>query len=269
MKYEIGFIGAGNMGGALLAAAAKKIGGEKIAVYDKDEKKLSETCAALGCTALGSAGDIAKSCGIIMLGVKPNIIGSVAKEIAPVLAERKDNFTVVTMAAGVTIETLRSFFGEEFPIIRIMPNMPVFAGEGMILYCSSSNVPETDVSAFLEVFSEAGRFDKLDEKLIDAGTGVSGCGPAFAFMFIEALADGGVSLGLPRDAALTYAAQMLLGSAKMYLDTLEHPESLKDKVCSPGGTTIQGVRALEKGGFRSALFEAVVATYEKNSSLLK
>ena len=267
MKYEIGFIGAGNMGGALLTAAAKTVKPEKIAVYEKDAARGEKVREETGCALLSGAGEAAKSCKYIVIAVKPHIVASVLKEMAPVLRARKDKFTIVTIAAGVSIESIQTGLSEDYPIIRIMPNIPVTVGEGMILYCGSEGVTDEMFSDFIEKFKAAGRFDKIDEKLIDAGSGVSGCGPAFAYMFIEALADGGVACGLSRQAAIEYAAQMLMGSAKMVLESGEHPELLKDKVCSPGGTTIQGVRALEKGGFRSAVVEAVIAAYEKNSSL--
>ena len=269
MKYEIGFIGAGNMGGALLKAASKTVAPDKIAVYEKDARKAESVKAELGCAVLDSVSELAKACGYIVIAVKPNIVASVAKEMAPVLRERRDSFTVVSIAAGVSVEMVRSYLGEDFPVIRIMPNTPVAVGEGMVLFCGSENVTDEMFSDFTDKFRAAGRFDRIDEKLIDAGSGVSGCGPAYAYMFIEALADGGVACGLSRQAAIQYAAQMVLGSAKMVLESGEHPEVLKDMVCSPGGTTIQGVRALEKGGFRSAVIEAVIASYEKNFHLVK
>ena len=268
MKYELGFIGAGNMGGALLEAAAKTAGPGKIAVYDKDGAKAASMAEKTKSEAVSSAKDIAENCGYIVLAVKPNIMASVLDEIAPVIKTRKDDFTVVTIATGITIAEIQEKLGG-VPVIRIMPNTPALVGEGMIVYCGSEQVEKKAMDGFLTVFAKAGRFDKIEERLIDAASGIQGCGPAFAYMFIEALADGGVSCGLPRAAAIEYAAQMLLGSAKMVLETGDHPELLKDRVCSPGGTTIQGVRALEKGGFRSAVFEAVVAAVEKNGSIVK
>ena len=268
MKYELGFIGAGNMGGALLEAAAKTVEPGKIAIYDKDTAKAGTMAEKTGGSPVPSAGDVAKSCDYIVLAVKPNIMASVLNEIAPVIRDRKDSFTVVTIATGITIAEIQNVLGS-VPVIRIMPNTPALVGEGMIVYCGSQQVEEKAMEQFLTMFSKAGRFDKIEERLIDAASGIQGCGPAFAYMFIEALADGGVSCGLPRAAAIEYAAQMLLGSAKMVLETGDHPELLKDRVCSPGGTTIQGVRALEKGGFRSAVFEAVIAAVEKNGSISK
>ena len=186
----------------------------------------------------------------------------VLEEIAPVLRHRTDRFVLVTMAAGLTMETIQEMAGGHYPVIRLMPNTPAAIGKGMILYCSMKTHLDEMVT-FLHMMKEAGRFDELPENLIDAGSAVAGCGPAFAYMMIEALADGGVACGLPRTKAIEYAAQMLAGSAEMVLKTGEHPGALKDAVCSPAGSTIQGVRALEERGFRSSLFEAVAAAYEK------
>ena len=148
-----------------------------------------------------------------------------------------------------------------------MPNTPAAIGEGMILYACGEGVAKTEEKVFLDAMAGAGRFSPLPEKLIDAGSAVSGCGPAFVDLFIEALADGGVACGLPRAAAQEYAAQMVLGSARLLLESGKHPGALKDAVCSPGGTTIQGVRTLEEAGFRGAVMDAVIAAYEKNFDL--
>ena len=267
MLYTLGFIGAGNMGGALVSACAKTAGGKNIAVFDKDQAKVSAFSESLGCFGAADAAEAAGKSRYIVLAVKPHLVEGVCREIAPVLKKRGGGFTVITIAAGVSISEIESYLGADMSVMRIMPNTPAFVGGGMILCCGNGNVSEAEFSEFRSLFSEAGRLDKIDENLIDAAACVSGCGPAFAYMFINALADGGVSCGLPRAAAIEYAAQMLLGSAKMVLESGDHPEKLKDNVCSPGGTTIQGVRALEAGGFRSSVFEAVVAAYEKTAEL--
>jgi len=164
---------------------------------------------------------------------------------------------------------IRRMAGAEYPIIRIMPNTPVSVGEGMILYDHTDNVPAEAVKVFCEMMRFAGRLDPLPEKLIDAGSAVSGCGPAFACLFLEALADGGVACGLPRDKAMEYATQMLLGTAKLALESGRHPGELKDAVCSPGGSTIAGVRALEQGSFRAAAMNAVEAAFVRTKELGK
>ena len=151
-------------------------------------------------------------------------------------------------------------------MIRVMPNTPAAIGEGVLQFCGLGTTEE-DMASFRNLMAPAGLVDQVPEGLIDAASCVSGCGPAFAYLFLEALADGGVACGLPRDKALAYAAQMLAGSARMVLETGAHPGALKDAVCSPGGSTIQGVRALEKGGLRAAAMDAVLTAYEKTQEL--
>jgi pyrroline-5-carboxylate reductase len=173
------------------------------------------------------------------------------------------------MAAGVAMADIRGMVGADYPIIRIMPNTPVAVGQGMVLYDHTENVSEEALAAFRDFMGFAGRLDPLPEKLIDAGSAVSGCGPAFACLFMEALADGGVACGLPRAKAMEYAAQMLLGTAALALESGQHPGQLKDAVCSPGGSTIAGVRALEQGGFRAAAMNAVEEAYYRTLELGK
>jgi len=266
MNTVFGFIGTGNMGGALARAAAKKLTGENLLLANRSAEKAERLAEELSCAAVSST-HVAEKAGYIFLGVKPQMMADMLAGIAPVLAARKDRFVLVSMAASLSIEKICAMAGGEYPLIRIMPNTPSAIGEGMILYSCSAAVTEAEEAEFLDLMSGAGRFSKLPEHLIDAGSAVSGCGPAFVDLFIEALADGGVACGLPRAAALEYAAQMVMGSAKLVLDSGKHPAELKDAVCSPGGTTIQGVRALEAGAFRSAVFEAVVAAYEKTLAL--
>jgi pyrroline-5-carboxylate reductase len=178
------------------------------------------------------------------------------------LAERTDRFVLVTMAAGLTCQRIQELAGGDYPVIRLMPNTPASIGQGMIQFCSLG-ADEEEVERIKTVLAPAGRLDPIPEQLIDAASAVSGCGPAYAYLFLEALADGGVACGLPRDKALTYAAQMLSGAAQMVLTGGQHPGALKDAVCSPGGTTIQGVRTLEERGFRAAAMDAVIAAYDK------
>lgn len=263
---EAVFIGTGNMGGALARAAAKKVGGGELLLANRTPAKAQALAEELGGKAVSNT-EAAAEGRFIFLGVKPQMMAEMLAEIAPVLARRDDGFTLVTMAAGLSIDRIRALAGGNYPVIRIMPNTPAAIGEGMILYCRSENTDQETLDRFLELMSAAGRLSPVPEKLIDAGSVVSGCGPAFVDMFIEALADGGVACGLPRKDALEYAAQMVMGSAKLLLESGKHPGELKDAVCSPGGTTIQGVRALEKNGFRGAVIEAVIAAYEKNEEL--
>lgn len=267
-EYKIGFIGAGNMGGTLAAAACRGTEPCKVLLSDHFPEKAAALAEKLGCRT-GDNDGVAGKCGYIFLAVKPQMLAEVAAGIAPALKARQDRFVIVTMAAGTSISDVTKMLGMDCPVIRIMPNTPAFLGAGMILYDANSLVTGGEIADFLNFMSGAGVFDRLDEGLIDAGSAVSGCGPAYVYMFIEALADGGVQCGLPRDKAQKYAAQMVLGSAKMVLESGSHPGALKDAVCSPGGTTIVGVHALEDGGFRSLAMDAVTAAYEKTLELGK
>ena len=262
---KIGFIGTGNMGGALASAAAKSAQAELLLANRTPEKAqaLAEAIGARVCDNAAAAGEADH----LFLGVKPQMMAGMLEKIAPVLKAREKQPVLVSMAAGLSIESIRAMAGGDYPVIRIMPNMPAAVGEGVIFYACSENCEKADVEAFLSYMAPAGRLFALEERLQDAGSAVAGCGPAFAAMFLEALADGGVACGLPRADAVRYAAQMMLGTAKMVLDTGEHPGALKDRVCSPGGSTIQGVRALETAGLRGAVFNAVIAAYEKNCDL--
>ena len=251
------------MGGAL-ARAVSRVAYVKVFLYDKD----TERAEALGREIDGSAvqlSEIAK-CDYIFLGVKPNIIASVAKELSPMLDERT---VVVTMAAGVSTEQLEGALGKAAPIIRIMPNTPAAYGKGMILYTATEAVAPEALERFADIMKYSGRLDLIPERLIDAGSAVSGCGPAFVYMFIEALADGGVAAGLPRDKAMQYAAETVIGAATVVIESGKHPGELKDAVCSPGGSTIEGVLTLESGGMRGIVSDAVIAAYEKTKKLGK
>lgn len=262
-----GFIGCGNMGGALANAASKKLGGGELLLANKTHAKAEKLAANIGGEAVTNA-VIAKQADYIWLGVKPQMMADMLADIAPILAERTDRFVLVSMAAGLTIARIREMAGGVYPVIRIMPNTPAAIGQGMILY-TSDGVTEEELAAYLDVMSAAGRFDQLPEHLIDAGSAVSGCGPAFVYPFIEALADGGVLCGLPRAKAQEYAAQTLIGAAMLVLESGQHPGALKDAVCSPGGSTIVGVRKLEEGGFRATAMNAVIAACEKTKDLGK
>ena len=262
----LGFIGVGNMGGALARAAAKKVSGSSLLLANRSPEKAVRLAEEL-CGQVSDNAVIAAEADFIFLGVKPQMLPGVLEGLAPVLQARQSPFVLVSMAAGTSIARVRQLAGGDYPVIRIMPNTPASIGQGMILYAPSENVPDAALAAFLDSMAAAGRFARLEERLIDAGSAVSGCGPAFVDLFLEALADGGVACGLPRSTARELAAQMVLGSAALALSDGRHPAQLKDAVCSPGGTTIQGVRALEKNGFRSAVMEAVIAAYEKNFDL--
>ncbi|MBQ9169098.1 MAG: pyrroline-5-carboxylate reductase [Oscillospiraceae bacterium] len=261
MKY--GFIGCGNMGGAIARAVCKAAGAENVLLANRTPSKAEKLAKELDCYV--GTNEQAAKCDFIFLGVKPQMMEQMLSELRPVLAKEK---ILVTMAAGLTIETIRKMAGGNYPVIRIMPNTPASIGAGMIQYCCADVSPEME-NRFLQAMALTGKLDKLDEKLIDAASCVSGCGPAWAYMFVEAVADGGVACGLPRVKAQEYAAQMLLGAASLVMESGKHPGLLKDEVCSPGGSTIQGVRALEEHGFRGAVADAVIAAYEKTREIAK
>ena len=260
MKY--GFIGCGNMGGALAKALSKQT--KDILLSDQPEKAAA-LAQTLGCTH-GTNTDVV-ACQRVFLGVKPQMMADVLKPLQADLAKNKP--LLISMAAGLTVARIEELAGTRLPVIRIMPNTPVSVGKGVILYCCNDLVDDATLADFLDDMQHAGILDPLDEKLIDAACAVSGCGPAFVYMFIEAMADGAVACGLPRDKALTYAAATLSGAAEMALVTKQPPQTLKDAVCSPGGSTIAGVRALEERGFRGTVIDAIIAAYKRNVELGK
>ena len=268
MNNTIGFIGAGNMGGALAKAAAKAIPADSILLSNRTAAKAQTLADQLGCQVADKE-QVAAQCGFLFLGVKPQQMGALLADLSPILAQREDEFVLVTMAAGLTMERIQTMAGGNYPVIRIMPNTPCAVGEGVIMYAKTENVSDEALALFLEDMRFAGVLDHLSENLIDAGSAVAGCGPAYAAIFLEALADGGVACGLPRQKALLYASQMLLGTAKLALETGKHPGQLKDEVCSPGGSTIAGVRGLEDGAFRAAVMDAVKRAHARNQELGK
>ena len=194
------------------------------------------------------------------------MMAAALKDLVPVLAARTDRFVVVSMAAGLTFETLTSLLGGSYPLIRIMPNTPASIGQGIAQFCVQG-VTEEEKAGFLSLMAPSGLLDEMDEPLMAVANCVSGCGIAFAAMFLEALADGGVACGLARDKAMICAAQTLVGTGALYLAEKTHPGAMKDAVCSPGGSTIQGVRLLEERAFRSAATDAVIAAYEKTMKM--
>ena len=265
MFRKIGFIGTGNMGSAIAAAVAGQ--GRELLLANRTPAKAQALAEKLGARVVKNP-EAAGESDLLFLGVKPQMMADMLADIAPVLRSRETPFVLVTMAAGLTCESIREMVGGDYPVIRIMPNTPAAIGAGVVQYCGLG-VSEETLEEFAALLAPAGLIDRVDEKLIDAACALSGCGPAYAYLFIEALADGAVACGLPRDKAVAYAAQMVAGSARMVLESGKHPGALKDAVCSPGGTTIQGVRTLEERGFRAAAMDAVIAAYEKTLSLAK
>lgn len=265
---KIGFIGTGNMGGALAVAACKTLGADQVLVTDYDHAKAESFASENGCTTALSNEALVSGAEYIVLAVKPNVIRDVANGIRPILeketAEGKKH-VVVTIAAGVASETIRECINGCVPVVRIMPNTPAAVGEGMILITG----PDAEVAEFQSLLKEAGDYLVTPEKNFDIMTAVSSCSPAYVYMFIEALADGAVQVGVSREQALLLAAKTVLGSAKMVLETGLHPEKLKDNVCSPGGSTIVGVHVLEENNFRFGVAESIIKATEKNLNLGK
>lgn len=261
MKY--GFIGCGNMGGAIARALSRKT--KDVAVSDRSGRARG-LAQELGVRYADNA-SIAAECDRIFLAVKPHMMGDMLLPLKDTLAQRKP--LLITMAAGLEIRQIEEFVGTHLPVIRIMPNTPTSVGKGVIPYCANNLVTEEMVTDWLEDMSECGLLDPLEERLMDAASALSGSGPAYLYLMLEAMADGGVACGLPRAKALDYAAMTMAGAAEIYLSIHAHPGSLKDAVCSPGGSTIAGVRILEQRGFRGAAMDCVCAAYAKNKELGK
>ena len=261
MKY--GFIGCGNMGGAIAKALCKKT--TDILVSDRSGKAKA-LASELG-ISYGDNETIAAGCQRIFLGVKPHMMEQVLTPLRPVLEARKP--LLITMAAGLEIRRIEAMVGASLPVIRIMPNTPTAMGKGVIPYCRNALVEDETLADWLEDMRHCGMLDCLEERLIDAASALSGSGPAYMYLLLEALADGAVACGLPRAKAMEYAAATMAGAAEMVLATGQHPGELKDAVCSPGGSTIAGIRVLEQHGFRGAAMDCVIAAFKRNQELGK
>ena len=265
MFTTIGFIGCGNMGGALARAVRTSDPAAELFFANRSPDKAETLAAELGGQVQTNEW-VAQHCSLIFLGVKPQMMGEVLGALAPALAARKDRFVLLTMAAGLTTDTIRSMAGGKYPVARIMPNTPCAIGAGVVQLCSLG-LTEGEREELKLLLSASGLVDELDEELIDAACAVSGCGPAFAFLFLESLAKGGVACGLSEEQSLRYAAKMLEGAAKLAMQSDKDPAALRQAVCSPGGATIQGVYALERGNFPETVAEAVKASYKRTLEL--
>lgn len=266
MYQTIGFIGTGNMGSAVARAAAGSGLAETVLLANRTPAKAEALAAELPRAAVSTNEEIARTAQLIFLGVKPQMMELVLDPLERILRQREDRFVLVTMAAGLSCDRIRDILDMDCPVIRMMPNTPAAIGAGVVQYCGQG-VTMDELDSFAALIAPAGLVDPVPEGLIDAASAVSGCGPAFAYLFVEALADGGVACGLPRQKALEYAAQMLLGTAALALETGQHPGVMKDAVCSPAGATIQGVQVLEEGAVRGSVMRAVCTAWQKNRSL--
>lgn len=268
---RIGFIGTGNMGAALIKGYLSASPGASVCAYDKDSNKLEALAAETGLRAMSDPAAAAADSDLLILAVKPNTIPDAIRSLAS--AVRWNETVLVSIAAGVTIGALEATCtaqGALQPkIVRAMPNTPALVGQGMAALSRNRAVSDEEMEAVQALFTAVGQAEEVDESLMDAVVGVSGSSPAYAYLFIEALADGAVAQGMPRKQAYTFAAQAVLGAAAMVLSTGQHPGELKDMVCSPGGTTIEAVQALEKSGFRSAVQAAVTAAADKSRAMAR
>lgn len=261
MKY--GFIGCGNMGGAIAKALSQST--KDIALSDPTEKAAA-LAQALGCKVLDNQG-VVSTCDRIFLAVKPQVMAEVLAPLQPLFKEHKP--LVISMAAGLKINRIQELIGAPLPIIRIMPNTPVAVGAGMILFSHNDLVDPAMLEDFLKDTTPCGQWDLVDEALIDAAGVVSGCGPAYMYMFMEALAEGAAACGVPKEKALAYAAATMVGAAKMVQQDGRTPVELKNAVCSPGGSTLAGVKALDEGGFDRTVMACVKAAFKRNQELGK
>ncbi|MGN0311144.1 MAG: pyrroline-5-carboxylate reductase [Lachnospiraceae bacterium] len=258
---KLGFIGTGNMASAIMGGVIAKgvAKPEEITGSDVFAPGRERVQKEYGICVTTDNKEVVRKSDMIVLSVKPQYYQDVIKEIAPEVTDEK---IIITIAPGKTLEWLGEQFGKKVKIVRTMPNTPAMVGEGMTAACPNENISEEELAQVKTLLESFSRVEVVPEKLMDTVTAVSGSSPAYVFMFIEAMADAAVSGGMPRPQAYKFAAQAVLGSAKMVLETGKHPGELKDMVCSPAGTTIEAVRVLEELGMRSAVFEAVKTVEE-------
>ena len=256
MQGTIGFIGAGNMGEALIKGMIdrKVTTPDRVKAFDVVEDRLSYMNDTYGVGVYTDVVEMGSQCDIVVLAVKPQIVPKALQSYQPAAGPKQ---LMISICAGVTLSTLEGGLPEESRVIRVMPNTPALIGAGAAALCKGTHATDDDLAVAREIFDAVGISVVVDEKMMDAVTGLSGSGPAYVFQFIEALSDGGVNMGLSRDVATKLAVQTVLGSARMVAETGKHPAVLKEMVTSPGGTTIAGLFALERGGIRGLIMEAV------------
>jgi len=264
-ELSIGFIGAGKMATAI-ASGMVDVGLLKSGEWWASSPGGAEALVALGSGAASSNVEVVKQSDVVILAVKPQMLtapGGVMEELSAALQETEHNPLIVSIAAGVTLATLEARLADGSRVVRVMPNTPSLCGRGTAAVCAGSAATGADTALVSRLFGAVGEAYVIEEKLMDAFTGLAGSGPAYVYMFVEALADGGVAAGLPRPLATELAARTVEGGAAMVLETGRHPGELKDEVCSPAGATIEAVRELERAGFRHACIEAVLASYKR------
>lgn len=261
----LGFIGCGAMGGAICRGICKENAVKKteVCIYEPAMEKAEALKQELGIQIFADCADMISRCDMVILAVKPNIVEEVLESYRKDLAGR----AVISIAAGWSTEQLAEKLDKSTRVLCVMPNTAAMVSEAMTALSKSTTLTEVEKTYAETLFKAIGRVTWVEESQFNGVIGVSGSGPAYAYMFVEALADGGVEAGLTRMQATEMAAQMLMGAAKMVLESEMHPEALKDMVCSPGGTTISAVHALEKAGFRGAIMDAVQAAAKKAGEL--
>jgi len=262
---KLGFIGAGNMAQAIIGGILKKsiMSKDDIIASAATEKTINKVSEEYGIKTTLDNREVAEA-DILFLSVKPVYYQSVIDEIKDIVSSEQ---IIVTIAAGKSVAWVEEAFGGVKKIIRTMPNTPALVGEGITAVCPNSNVADKDLARVMEILESFGEAEVINENIMDAVVAVSGSSPAYVFMFIEAMADAAVAEGMPRAQAYKFAAQSVLGSAKMVLETGKHPGELKDMVCSPAGTTIEAVRVLEKEGLRSSVMECMKACADKSRNM--
>ena len=263
---KIGFIGLGNMASAMIGGILKKklYSPEDLIGADKSEEAVKRAAETFHIHTTTDNIEVAEAADVLILAVKPQFFEGMIAEIKGAVGEDK---LVISIAPGKTMEWLMDHFGKEMKLVRCMPNTPALVGEGCTGFCTYSMVTEEEQETARKILESFGKAYPVPENLMDTVVGVSGSSPAYVFMFIEAMADEAVAEGMPRALAYEFAAQAVLGSAKMVLETGKHPGELKDMVCSPAGTTIQAVKVLEERGFRAAVMDAMEACIEKSKNL--
>ncbi len=268
MKKKIGFIGGGNMASAIIGGILNSglAGNGLITATAKTEKTLSSLRERFGINTEHDNAFVAEKSDILFLAVKPYLFGEIISQIKNSI---HSDTLIISIAAGQSIADITSAFGKEIKLVRAMPNTPALVGEAMSALCANENVSETELAQVISIFESFGKCEVVPESMMDAVIGVSGSSPAYAYLFIEAMADAAVADGMPRAQAYKFAAQAVLGAAKMVLETGKHPGSLKDEVCSPGGTTIEAVAVLEQEGLRNAVIAAQRACVRKSRDMSK
>jgi pyrroline-5-carboxylate reductase len=263
---RVGFLGAGNIGDAIIKGMIQSglVPADFVSASDVRADRLAQLAQQYGIRRAESNAALVRGSDVIVLAVKPQIMAGVVDEIAPVVDETK---LLISVAAGVATATLRAHLARPARLIRVMPNTPALVLEGVTAIARAQGLQPGDLETAQELFGAVGRVVVLDEEAMDAVTGLSGSGPAYVAIVIESLADGGVKMGLDRATAMTLAAQTVLGSARLVIETGAHPGQLKDMVASPGGTTIAGIAALEEGGVRRTFISAVERATQRSREL--